>query len=70
MSLPVTISVASGSSELANVRLTDVNGRMLKEYHGVDTSAPFEINENLAPGVYFIRVMQGENEKMIKVIKD
>ncbi|MEO6169175.1 MAG: T9SS type A sorting domain-containing protein [Chitinophagales bacterium] len=66
----VTINMASGSTELANVRLIDLSGRTLHEYVGVDTSAPFEINENLAPGVYFVRVSQGNTEKMIKVVKE
>lgn len=66
----VTINMASGSSELATVRLVDLSGRTLQEYTGVDTSAPFEINENLTPGVYFVRVNQGANEKMIKIIKE
>jgi hypothetical protein len=48
----------------------DVNGRILHEYQGVDAASPFEINETLAPGVYFVRVNQGGNEKMIKIIKD
>ena len=66
----VTINMASGSSELANVRLVDLSGRTLREFTGVDTSAPFEINENLVPGVYFVRVSQGSTEKMIKIIKE
>jgi hypothetical protein len=66
----VTINMASGSTELANVRLVDLSGRTLREFTGVDTSAPFEINENLAPGVYFVRVSQGSTEKMIKIIKE
>lgn len=66
----VIINMASGSTELANVRLIDLSGRTLHEYLGVDTSAPFEINENLTPGVYFVRVSQGSTEKMIKVVKE
>jgi len=66
----VTINISSGSSELANVKLMDFSGRIVREYQNVDPSAPFEINENLAPGVYFVRVSQGINEKMIKVVKD
>ncbi|MBK9730240.1 MAG: T9SS type A sorting domain-containing protein [Chitinophagaceae bacterium] len=64
------INMASGSNELANVRLVDLSGRTLHEYTGVDTSAPFEINESLSAGVYFVRVSQGTTEKMIKVIKE
>lgn len=66
----VTINISSGSSELANVKLMDFSGRLVHEYKNVDPSAPFEINEDLAPGVYFVRVNQGSNEKMIKVVKD
>lgn len=66
----LVINMASGSTEAATVRLVDLSGRTLHEYLNVDATAPFEINENLAPGVYFVRVSQGTNEKMIKVVKE
>lgn len=66
----LVINMASTSSDLATVRLVDLSGRTLHEYLKVDPSAPFEINENLAPGVYFVRITQGVDEKMIKVVKE
>ncbi len=66
----VTLNISSNSSELANVKLMDFSGRVVREFKNVDPSAPFEINEDLAPGVYFVKVNQGINEKMIKVVKD
>jgi hypothetical protein len=66
----VMVNISSPSSDVANVKLMDFSGRVVREYKNVDVSAPFEIKENLAPGVYFIRVNQGTNEKMIKVVKE
>ncbi len=66
----VTLNISTISTELANVKLMDFSGRVVREFKNVDPSAPFEINEDLAPGVYFVKVNQGTNEKMIKVVKD
>lgn len=66
----VTINFANGSTEPADVILLDMSGRSVKEYNNVDVSSPLEINEDLNPGVYFVKVLQGQHEKMIKVVKN
>lgn len=65
----VSVNIATGSSEAATVTLLDFSGRTLHTYTKVDASVPFEINEELTAGVYFVKVAQGLNEKMIKVVK-
>jgi hypothetical protein len=65
----VSVNIATTSSEAVNVKLTDFSGRVINEYRNVDPAAPFEINADIAPGVYFVNVTQGMNEKMIKVVK-
>jgi len=65
----VTVNIATGSTEAANISVLDFSGRTLRIYSDVDASVPFEINENLTPGVYFVKVAQGGNEKLIKVVK-
>jgi hypothetical protein len=66
----VTIIISSASTELANVKLTDFSGRVVREYKNVDLSSPFDVDENLSPGVYFVQVSQGASEQMIKVVKE
>jgi hypothetical protein len=65
----VSVSIATASSELATVSVMDFSGRTLNTFNKVDATVPFEINQDLSPGVYFIKVTQGVNEKMIKVVK-
>jgi hypothetical protein len=65
----VTVNISSLSSEVATVKLKDFSGRTLREFHNVDPGSPFEISEELAPGVYFVSVSQGSSEKMIKIVK-
>jgi hypothetical protein len=66
----VTINISSGSSDAASVKLMDFSGRVVREFKNVDPSVPFVINEDLAPGVYFVKINQASNEKMIKVVKN
>lgn len=65
----MSVNFATGSTETATVALLDFSGKMIREYRNVDVSSPLEINENLSAGVYFVRVVQGGNEKMLKVVK-
>ncbi|HYV91899.1 MAG TPA: T9SS type A sorting domain-containing protein [Chitinophagales bacterium] len=66
----VSVNIASVSTEPATIQLMDFSGRTLNTYTKVDATVPFEINENLSSGVYFIKVDQGVNEKVIKVVKN
>jgi len=66
-SLSVTIG---GVGENVTVTLLDFSGRVVKTYDNVDPASPFEINEDLAQGVYFIKVNAGPNSKMVKVVKE
>lgn len=65
----VTIQIGSLSQEKAIVRLLDISGRAIHVYNDVDPSAPFEINEDLAPGIYFVRIEQGTRQEVIKIVK-
>lgn len=65
----VSVNIATGSTEAATISVLDFSGRTLRTFSDVDASVPFELNENLTPGVYFVKVAQGVNEKLIKVVK-
>lgn len=65
----LSVNISSASRDAATVQIMDFSGRTLSTFNNVDASIPFEINEDLTPGVYFIKVEQGSNEKMIKVVK-
>ncbi|MBA3647919.1 MAG: T9SS type A sorting domain-containing protein [Chitinophagales bacterium] len=65
----LTVNIAGASNDVT-VTLMDFSGRVVKTYNSVDASSPFTINEDLAQGVYFVKVISGTNSKMIKVVKD
>jgi len=65
----LSVNISSPSRDVATVQIMDFSGRTLNTFKDVDVTVPFEINEDLTPGVYFIKVVQGSNEKMIKVVK-
>lgn len=65
----VIINIGSVSNEKTTVKLMDLSGRTLHEYNGIDPSVPLAINEDLSPGIYFVRVEQGALQQTIKIVK-
>lgn len=65
----VAVNISSASKEMATVKLIDISGRVLYNYSDVDPSVPFEINQNISPGIYFLRINQGLNQQVIKLVK-
>jgi hypothetical protein len=66
----ITVSFAANSTTRVHLLLTDLSGRTIGEYQNIDPSSPFEINEKLSPGVYFLRVKQNNQEQLIKIVKE
>ncbi|MBX7109797.1 MAG: T9SS type A sorting domain-containing protein [Chitinophagales bacterium] len=65
----VNIQIGSLSKEKAIIRLLDISGRAIHIYNDVDPAMPFEINEDLTPGIYFVRIEQGDVQQVIKIVK-
>ena len=55
-----TLRASSAKNEIADISVTDINGRTIKKIAG-HTNKDIEININAAPGVYFLTVST-ENE--------
>ncbi|MCX6270038.1 MAG: T9SS type A sorting domain-containing protein [Bacteroidetes bacterium] len=53
----------------ANVQLADMLGRVIHEEHAGSNSIQIDIN-NYKPGIYFIKVYNGDTVKVIKVLVD
>ena len=66
----MTVNIATGSNDAATVLLMDYTGRTIREYNNVAPNLPFEISEDINAGVYFLKVIQGKDEKMLKVVKN
>ena len=64
-----SINVQSTSNSNIQIIITDINGKKLYETSGNNFSN-YVIGKQLSPGVYFIKVMQEQNIKTIKLIKE
>lgn len=63
------LQVTTASSEKIEVSLFDVNGRRMSKMNTVKNQT-LRFGNDLRPGVYMIKVTQGEQQKIIKIVKE
>jgi hypothetical protein len=63
------VVVESNTSEVADVRVLDLSGRVIERLPATPTNVEVTLGAKLAPGVYFIEVSTGSDKKMVKVVK-
>ncbi|MDN3654294.1 HYR domain-containing protein [Ferruginibacter paludis] len=63
-----TIEVSSNSAEKVEAVLLDLNGRRISKLNTVKNST-LRFGEDLRPGVYMVQITQGDQQKIMKVIK-
>jgi hypothetical protein len=61
------LQIITASNEVVYVKVIDVTGRIVESYSGVDEQT--QIGEKLGAGVYTALVSQGENRRMVQIIK-
>lgn len=61
--------VISGLNGKANISVTDISGRKIAEYNNVVTNQVITGFSQLSPGVYFLKIDQGDNVLTKKMIK-
>ncbi len=64
-----TIAVKSKSSVPVSCIITDMAGRIVERKSNVPANHNFQVGSQLPAGVYLLRVMQGSQQKVLKVIK-
>jgi hypothetical protein len=64
-----TIEIAGGSTQKVEVEVYDMLSRLVKHIESNDNQ-PILFGDNLPSGTYIARVTQGDNQKIIKVIKE
>jgi arylsulfatase A-like enzyme len=64
-----SINVQSTSSSNIQIIITGINGKKVYEASGNNFNN-YVIGKQLGPGVYFIKAMQGQNIKTLKLIKE
>jgi hypothetical protein len=60
--------VKSNSDENVNIRITDLNGRVINQFVSTFQDS-ISIGNELSSGSYFIEVTQGDNRKVIRALK-
>ena len=63
-----SLQVESVSTEIIDVFVTDVIGRQIFRYQSTNMKT-INFGDDLKPGIYFIKVRQGDYSKTIKVVK-
>ena len=64
-----SLKVESSSNELITLNVFDVSGRLMTTINGVKNGSPVTFGADYRGAVYFVRVMQGDNHKTVKLIK-
>ena len=62
------LQIESASDETIELSLLDISGRQISKLNTVKTQS-IRFGDDLKPGVYMIKVTQGEQQKIIKVVK-
>lgn len=64
-----TLHIKSNSKEAVTLRLTDIQGRVVETIENAPASGNIQLGKKLAPGVYFVEVRQGIQQKILKLVK-
>jgi uncharacterized protein len=64
-----TLVIRSNSEQSLTVTLTDVLGRVVERKAGVAANGSIRVGDKLHAGVYFVEVMQGQQKKLLKLIR-
>jgi uncharacterized protein YjdB len=65
-----TLQLNSRSTEKVNLSVVDVTGRMVEQMKGIWPNSSLQIGEKYHPGIYLLRVVQGDDIVDLKLIKE
>ena len=63
------LNAESSSKSQLNIKITDVNGRLIEIFRNEPAGKKVMIGSNYLPGTYFAEIVQGQNKRTIKLIK-
>ncbi len=63
------IQIESGSIEKINIRVIDMQGRLIEQRQNLQPNQTLKIGDSYRPGVYLLEVQQGATRKQLKLIK-
>ena len=64
-----SINIQSGKNTAVTVRVLDVMGRPVYTSNWVNANSVLRLGENWKAGIYFVEIQQGEERKMMRLIK-
>jgi hypothetical protein len=63
------ITIKGSNKNPVQLRVTDVFGRLVEHYEKINSNTTVVIGQRLHGGTYFIEVIQGDQRKIVKLIK-
>jgi uncharacterized protein (UPF0218 family) len=63
------LNIYSSSDENVDVKILDITGQLIFEKHEMSISDNVMFGDGLASGIYFVQVIQGEQTKVVRIIK-
>ena len=63
------VSISGNNDEMVSATLYDITGQVVEEKKGMPSDNDMTLGAGLARGVYMIKVTQGNNIKVMRVIK-
>jgi hypothetical protein len=65
-----TVNVQSSNrEEKIQVRVMDLNGRVVELFNNLSANQTLQIGSNYRPGMYIVEMIQGNERKQLKLIK-
>lgn len=64
-----SVMAKSGSKERIRMRVTDVTGHVVEERDAITNGSAFKIGNTYTQGVYFVEFLQGDQRKVLKLVK-
>ena len=62
------VQIESASDETIELSLLDISGRLITKWNTVKDKT-IRFGEQLRPGIYIVKIQQGGQQQMLKIIK-
>ena len=63
------LAIESSNDEAVYVRIFNINGQLVEERKEVTSGSEINMGSNFASGVYIVQIKQGDNTKVLRIIK-
>ena len=60
---------SSNKQDKVQVRIMDMSGRVVQAFNNLSANQTIQVGASYRPGMYIVEMIQGENRKQLKLIK-